>query len=146
MVAERYLVSAYQFFLTPARALPTTMANLYLRGAQIATGGAFMRSASAGAILVGVAGGVIMNRARVWCQQRRGRQPPDTSSHTIDTNAVVNPFAFVRKSVRHRKFEEGIRQFTSAVQAITGCFATTGGQRGQMGEDNFGLGRNDEES
>ena len=56
MVAERYLASAYQRFPTPARIRSKAMATPYLRGAEEITGGAFMRSASAGAILVGVTG------------------------------------------------------------------------------------------
>ena len=53
-----------------------------LRGAQVVSaGGAVIRAASAGLIGVGVTGEVTVgsishgvNRARAWCQQRRGRQ------------------------------------------------------------------------
>ena len=86
MVAERYLASAYQRFPTPTRGSSSTMANPYPRGAQIVTGGSFVRSASAGAVLVGMAGDVklnAINRAGVWCQQRQGRQRPNTPSQQM---------------------------------------------------------------
>ena len=83
MVAERYLASADQPFPNPTRASFQAMAHPMLRGAQMAGGDAFMRSASAGLIGMGLAGEVATNRARAWCQQRRGRRQTDVNGHLL---------------------------------------------------------------
>ena len=75
VVAERYLASAYQPFSQSHCAHSSKMANTMLRGAQaIGAGDAVLRSARAGLIGVSMAGGLAIDRARNWCQQRRGRQ------------------------------------------------------------------------
>ena len=113
MVAERYLASVYQRFPTPARIRSKAMAIPYLRGVEVITGGAFMRSASAGAILVGVTGQATLNtidsiggRAKVWCQQRRGRQQTHMSSQQLSPMAFSIHSHFSDSQTEQKKWKE----------------------------------------